>query len=89
MKVELKAIYITIHMSQIFFLFSTDDTTLVTADIDLPSAHASIPPDYLWYKKLEQAQNVLFCKEVFAQVSLLLYISTYRFISHTSIDLFK
>jgi len=30
----------------------------------------SVPPDVHWEKKLESAQNVIFCKELFQQVHL-------------------
>ena len=58
----------------------TEDTTLASADIELPSPTAALPPDTIWYRKLELAQNVLFCKEVFAQVMHIINIYYSKFV---------
>ena len=44
---------------------------ITTADIGLSHqmTAVTVPADAPWPRKLEAAQNVIFCKEVFAQVS--------------------
>ena len=41
---------------------------LTSAILRLPDGLARYPSDAHWQTKLEAAQNVLFCKELFAQV---------------------
>ncbi len=42
---------------------------LVTSNLSHLGAFGANPPDQHWQKKLEAAQNVLFCKELFAQLA--------------------
>jgi mediator of RNA polymerase II transcription subunit 17 len=42
---------------------------LVTTNLSHFGAFGANPPDQHWQKKLEAAQNVLFCKELFAQLA--------------------
>jgi len=46
----------------------TESVDLTSAILKMPSGLASIPSDAYWQQKLDVAQNVLFCKEIFAQV---------------------
>jgi len=48
-----------------------DQLDIATADVCLSHqmTAATVPADAPWPRKLEAAQNVIFCKEVFAQVS--------------------
>ena len=41
---------------------------LTSAILRIPDGLAKYPSDAHWQTKLEAAQNVLFCKELFAQV---------------------
>ncbi|KAI0208048.1 Mediator of RNA polymerase II transcription subunit 17 [Lamellibrachia satsuma] len=45
----------------------SDSTDLASAELSLP--RRSVPSDTHWQHKLEAAQNAIFCKEVFAQLS--------------------
>ena len=42
---------------------------LTSAILRIPDGLAKYPSDAHWQTKLEAAQNVLFCKELFAQVN--------------------
>ena len=42
---------------------------LTSATLKMPAGLGSVRSDAYWQQKLEVAQNVLFCKELFAQVS--------------------
>ena len=42
---------------------------MVMANLSQFGTFAANPPDMHWQKKLEAAQNVLFCKELFAQLA--------------------
>ncbi|XP_060062888.1 mediator of RNA polymerase II transcription subunit 17-like [Ylistrum balloti] len=42
---------------------------LMSAILKIPSGLGTIPTDAYWQQKLEVAQNVLFCKEIFAQLA--------------------
>ena len=56
-----------------------DQLDIATADIGLSHqvTAVSVPADAPWPRKLEAAQNVIFCKEVFAQViSRAVYVFT-------------
>ena len=47
----------------------TDNTDLSRVDLTLPTdISGTVPSDAHWQRKLEAAQNVIFCKEVFQQV---------------------
>lgn len=49
---------------------STDDEKLFTTSMNLLSNSTAPPnPDMPWQQKLEAAQNVLFCKELFNQLA--------------------
>jgi len=52
---------------------STGQLDIATADIGLSSqmTAVTVPSDAPWPRKLEAAQNVIFCKEVFAQVCVI------------------
>jgi len=47
-----------------------DQLDIATADVGLSHqmTAVTVPSDAPWPRKLEAAQNVIFCKEVFAQV---------------------
>lgn len=51
-------------------MFSADPLDIATADLTIPQrlAPGTVSSDTNWSRKLEAAQNVIFCKEVFAQV---------------------
>ena len=46
-----------------------DSMDLTSAILRIPDGLGRYPSDAHWQAKLEAAQNVLFCKELFAQVS--------------------
>ena len=46
----------------------SESMDLTSAILRLPDGLARYPSDAHWQTKLEAAQNVLFCKELFAQV---------------------
>jgi len=50
---------------------AVDQLDITTADACLSHrvTYGTVPADAPWPRKLEAAQNVIFCKEVFAQVS--------------------
>jgi hypothetical protein len=50
---------------------------LMTATLRVPDGFGRYPSDAHWQTKLEAAQNVLFCKELFSQVPLLLCLETF------------
>ena len=54
-----------------------DQLDIATADVGLSHqmTAVTVPADAPWPRKLEAAQNVIFCKEVFAQVSTLVVLS--------------
>lgn len=45
---------------------------LTSATLKMPAGLGAVSVDAYWQQKLEVAQNVLFCKELFAQVHLIL-----------------
>ena len=51
-------------------LIQKESAQLVTANLSHMGAFpGSDPPDQHWQRKLEAAQNVLFCKELFSQLA--------------------
>lgn len=49
--------------------YISDNTDIVSTSLTLPTDISGVvPQDMPWQKKLEFAQNVIFCKEVFQQV---------------------
>ncbi|XP_048259239.1 mediator of RNA polymerase II transcription subunit 17-like isoform X1 [Haliotis rufescens] len=46
-----------------------DMMDLTSATLKMPAGLGSVPSDAYWQQKLEVAQNVLFCKELFAQLA--------------------
>lgn len=46
----------------------TDNTDLASVDLKLPT-DGTVPSDVHWQRKLEAAQHVIFCKEVFQQLA--------------------
>lgn len=50
----------------------TDMMDLTSCTLKMPPGLSSIPTNAYWQSKLEVAQNVLFCKELFAQVNALI-----------------
>jgi len=58
--------------SRLFAIMSVaDQLDIATADVCLSHqvTAMTVPTDAPWPRKLEAAQNVIFCKEVFAQVN--------------------
>ena len=52
-------------------IFISDNTDIVSTNLTLPNDNTGVVlQDMPWQKKLEYAQNVIFCKEVFQQVGL-------------------
>ncbi|CAL1533647.1 unnamed protein product [Lymnaea stagnalis] len=47
----------------------TDLMDMTSATLKMPAGLGSVPTDAYWQQKLEVAQNVLFCKELFAQLA--------------------
>lgn len=56
-----------------------DQLDITTADACLSHrvTYGTVPADAPWPRKLEAAQNVIFCKEVFAQVSKCIQVFTW------------
>ena len=52
-----------------FHNFSSENTTIGSADLEMPGGGGRLPPTAHWQRKLEAAQNVIFCKELFAQLA--------------------
>lgn len=63
----------------------TDLMDLTSATLKMPAGLGTVSADAYWQQKLEVAQNVLFCKELFAQVNLLLF----DYVNYSSILAFK
>jgi len=49
-----------------------DGVDLMSASLHLPDGIGRPPPNAHWQDRLEGAQNVLFCKELFSQVGFIL-----------------
>lgn len=60
-----------VHTKQVtVYMFLTDQEDLCSANISLLNSSAnSSNADMHWQQKLEAAQNVLFCKELFSQLA--------------------
>lgn len=52
---------------------------IMSATLRVPDEFGRYNPDAHWQAKLEAAQNVLFCKELFAQVILVISIKAVMF----------
>ena len=46
-----------------------DLTDITSATLKMPAGLGPVHPETYWKHKLEVAQNVLFCKELFAQLA--------------------
>ncbi|KAH3845603.1 hypothetical protein DPMN_087884 [Dreissena polymorpha] len=46
-----------------------DSMNLMSATLQMPDAIGRTPPNSHWQERLDNAQNLLFCKELFAQVT--------------------
>ena len=65
-------VYITLAVIILFVcMFVVDQLDIATANVGLSHQFmaGSVPADAPWPHKLENAQTVIFCKEVFAQVT--------------------
>lgn len=52
------------------YLCCLDTMDLTGAILRVPSGIGPVRSETYWQQKLEKAQNVLFCKEIFAQVHI-------------------
>ncbi|XP_015924688.1 mediator of RNA polymerase II transcription subunit 17 [Parasteatoda tepidariorum] len=56
-------------VSYIQVSIQNDTETIASGELTIPVTPNSLAPDINWQQKLEAAQNVLFCKELFSQLA--------------------